>query len=301
MIVTYIGRVIKAGFTSFWRNGSVSFASILVMVLALFMIGSLLFSQVLLRATLDAVKGKIDISVYFKATALEGEIASLQASLAALPEVSEIEYISREDSLAIFRERHQNNALISSSLEELGENPLGAALNIRAKNPQHYENIALFLEEGNFPVIDKVNYRKNKLVIDRLTAIISGSQKVGIGITVVLGAIAMLIVFNTIRLAIFTSKTEIEIMKLVGASRRYIRSPYLVEGFLYGAVASIVTTLLFWPLTYWLSPRAVQFFGFDLYLYYIANIFQFFLLLFLSGVILGVFSSFIATRRYLKV
>lgn len=302
MFWTNFRRITKAGVVSFWRNGWVSFATILVMVLALFVLGSLLFSNVLLSSAIDAVEKKVDVSVYFKVEATEADILSMKETIERLPQVENAGYVSREDALSTFKERHSGNALISGSLEELGDNPFGASLNIRAKDPSQYGMIARFLEEGNFNIVDNVNYRKNKLVIDRLAAITLAARKLGIGISLVLGFIAMLVAFNTIRLAIFTSREEINIMKLVGASRRYIRAPFLIEGFLHGVLASIITTLFFWPLTFWLGPELQSFFGgINIYEYFTANLFQFFSILFLAGAFLGVLSSFVATRRYLKV
>lgn len=302
MIGTHIRRVLKAGITSFWRNGSVSIASISIVVLALFMIGSVLFANVLLTATLAQVESKVDVSVYFKTDALETDIYAIQKSLQQLPEIAEVEYISREQTLAEFRERHRDNALISNSLIELGDNPFGATLNVRAKNPSDYESVALFFEQGNFPGVDKINYRKNKIVIDRLASLIENSRRVGVAVAVVFSAVAMLVVFNTIRLAIFSAKEEIGVMKLVGASRNFIRSPFLVIGALYGVSASLITMFVFWALTFWIGPKSAAFFaGIDLYEYFMQHFLQVFAIFLIAGVVLGVVSSYIAVRKYLKV
>lgn len=302
MIGTHIRRVLRAGITSFWRNGSVSIASISIVVLALFMIGSVLFANVLLTATLAQVESKVDVSVYFKTDALETDIYAIQRSLEQLPEIAQVEYISREQTLAEFRERHRDNALISNSLIELGDNPFGATLNVRAKNPSDYESVALFFEQGNFAGVDKINYRKNKVVIDRLAALIESSRQIGVAVAVVFSAVAMLVVFNTIRLAIFSAKEEIGVMKLVGASRNFIRSPFLVIGTLYGASASIITTFIFWALTFWLGPKSASFFaGIDLYEYFMQHFLQIFAIFLIGGVLLGIVSSYIAVRKYLRV
>ena len=123
----------------------------------------------------------------------------------------------------------------------------------------------------------------------------------GLGITLALSAIAILVAFNTIRLAIYTSKDEISIMRLVGASTARVRSPFLVEGVIHGAIASVLTMLAFWPLAAWLGPKADRFFGGpNLLNYYLSNFLAIFLMLLTAGVVLGVISSLIATRRYLK-
>jgi cell division transport system permease protein len=300
--MTNIKRVTKAGFINFWRNGWVSLATILVMIIALAVVGSLVFGKAILLTVLDGLQDKVDITVYFKTDAEEQEIAALQDSLAKLDEVRGVEYITREDALLAFQQRHVGNNLIVQSLAELDDNPLGASLNIKAKNPSQYESIARFLEAGVFSGVDKINYRQNKLVIDRLANILQTSKKLGGGISLVLMLVAVLVTFNTIRLAIYSNREEIKIMRLVGASNRYIRSAYVVEGILYGVVSSIATMILFYPITLWLAPLSERFFGgINVFEYYISNFFQLFLVLLAVGVFLGIFSSWIATRRYLKV
>ncbi len=302
MFLVKIRRIIKAGFINFWRNGWVSLATILVMVITLFVIGSLIFGKVLLTSTLAQLEDKVDITVYFKTDAEEEEILALKDRLTNLNEVKEVNYVSSEQALKEFRERHKNNALITQSLEELVENPLGANLNIKAKNTGQYESITRFLEASVILSIDKINYRQNKLVIDRLSSILNASRNAGFGITIVLSIIAILVTFNTIRLAIYTSKDEITVMRLVGASSRYIRGPFIVEGIMHGVMAAFITMLIFYPFTLWLGPLAEKFFGgINIFVYYISNFFQLFLILILAGAGLGSISSWIAARRYLKV
>jgi len=302
MLKSEINRVIKRGVVNFWRNGWVSLATVLVMVLALFVLGALFFSNVLLTSALSRLEEKVDISVYFKTSAPEEDILALKSALGKLQEVKAVEYVSSDQALAAFQERHAENALITQALEELGENPLGASLNVKAKDPRQYEAISRFLEAESFEnIVDKINYRQNQVVIEKLTGILKASRALGLGITLALSAIAILVAFNTIRLAIYTSKDEISIMRLVGASTARVRSPFLVEGVIHGAIASVLTMLAFWPLAAWLGPKADRFFGGpNLLNYYLSNFLAIFLMLLTAGVVLGVISSLIATRRYLK-
>jgi cell division transport system permease protein len=302
MAGTKIKRVLKAGFINFWRNGWVSLATILVMVITLFVIGGLIFGRTLLNSTLSQLESKVDITVYFKTDAEEDEIISLKDKIANLSEVVSVNYVSADQALENFRQRHVDNALITQSLDELEENPLGANLDIKAKDPSKYENISQFLEASAISSIDKIDYNQNKAVIDRLSSILGASRNAGIGITLLLSAIAVLVAFNTIRLAIYTSKDEIAVMRLVGASSRYIRGPFIVEGIMHGIVAAVFTMVLFYPLTYWLGPMAERFFGgTNLFTYYVSNFLQLFAILLVAGILLGSFSALIATRRYLKV
>ena len=307
MMMTKIKRVLKAGFVNFWRNGWVSLATVLIMIITLFTMMSLVFARAVLLSTLDELQNKVDISVYFKTDADEPDILSLKDALSELSEVKSVEYISREQALANFKNRHKDNALITQSLDELGDNPLGAAINIKAKDTSQYAGIAKFLEdrrvsEGVGSIIDKVNYRQNKLVIERLSRILDSAKRLGFGVSVILLIISVLVTFNTIRLAIYTAREEISVMKLVGASNRFISGPFVVEGFMYGAIAGLATMVLFYPVTMWLGPITEGFFGgINLYDYYLSNFVQIFLLLISVGVILGAFSSMVAIRRYLRV
>ncbi len=302
MFLTKVKRIVKAGFINFWRNGWVSLATILVMVITLFVLGALIFGRTLLNSALAQIENKVDITVYFKTDAAENDIIAIKDRLSKMDEVKEVDYVSADEALQEFRDRHIDNALITQSLDELGQNPLGANLNVKAKDSSQYESISRFLEASAISSIDKINYGQNKVVIDRLSNILAASRNTGIGITLVLSIIAVLVAFNTIRLAIYTSRDEIAVMKLVGASSRYVRGPFLVEGVMHGIFAGFITMLLFYPLTLWLGPLAEQFFGGpNLFAYYISNFFQLFGILILVGVFLGSVSSLIATRRYLKV
>lgn len=308
MIWVNFKRIIKSGFVNFWRNSLVSFASILVMTMALFVLGSILFVNATLDASLNQIRDKVDINVYFITNAPEEDILALKDSLEILPEVAIVEYISREQALEQFRLRHENDQLTLQALDELGENPLGANLNIKAQETSQYEGIAKFLENENAlstvdktPIIDKINYLQNKTAIDRLTKIIDSAETFGFIIITILIITSIIITFNTIRLAIYTSKDEISVMKLVGASNTYIRGPFVFEGIMYGITAGIITLILFYPLTLWLGALTENFFSdINLFDYYVDNFSKIFFIIFGSGVLLGAFSSYIAVRRYLK-
>ncbi|PJE64537.1 MAG: hypothetical protein COU90_01710 [Candidatus Ryanbacteria bacterium CG10_big_fil_rev_8_21_14_0_10_43_42] len=301
MFIT-IKRITKGGIINFWRNGWISFATVLVMVITLFVVGGLFLGSVVLSSVLDSLEDKVDITVYFAQEAPEGDVVAVRDALLTLGEVEDAQYISREEALLSFQERHKENTLITQSLAELGENPLGASITIRATDPSHYEAISNFLEANVLSsILDKVNFRQNELVINRLTNILDVSRRVGIGAGIILGFVAFIVAFNTIRMAIYTSREEIKVMKLVGASNWYTRGPFLVEGFLHGLFASIITILVFFPITFWVGPRAEAFFGGpDLFIYYTTHIIQLFLLLFFVGIMIGILSSSFAIRRYLR-
>ncbi len=301
-----VKRIIRSGFFNFSRNAFVSLSSVLVMIITLSVISSLIFLSAILSSTLTEVRNKVDINVYFVTSAPEDDILALQETIQALPEVESVTYTSREQALNDFRIRHENDEFTLQALDELGTNPLGASLNIKAKNPSQYQGIADYLNteptlaSDGSAIIDKVNYYQNKIAIDKLTQIINAAEQFGTLFTLILVGISILITFNTIRLTIFISREEISIMRLVGASSHYVRGPFVVVGTIYGAVAGILTLLIFYPVTYWVGGATESFFiGLNLFNYYTANFGQIFLVVMFSGIAIGAISSFLAVRKYL--
>jgi cell division transport system permease protein len=300
-------RVARYGFIGFLRNGFVSLAAILVMTITLFAVSMVLMAGAALTAVLVQLTEKVDINVYFTTSAAEEEIIALKSSLEVLPEVAMVTYVSREQALINFQERHANDQLTLQALEELEDNPLGASLAIRAQETSQYEGIARFLEaspalaEGENRIVDKVNFFQNKSAIDRLTAIIAAAERMGLVAAGVLAVASILIAFNTIRLAIYTSRDEIAVMRLVGASRSYVRGPFIISGLLYGLVSGIVVMLILYPLSIWAGQASEKFFGtFNTYSYFVSNFALIFGVVMGTGILLGVFSSYLAVRRYLK-
>jgi len=294
----------RSGFVGFWRNAFVSLAAIFVMMVTLFTIGAVLFLGQLLDVSLSQIKDKVDINVYFTTDAAEEDMMALKSSLEALSEVEEVTYISREEALQAFASRHEDDTLTLQALEELGENPLGAALRVRTKETSQYEGVAAFLaeqeSESTSGFIDRVNYAQNKEAIDRLSAIIGAVERVSYITTIILIVASILITFNTVRLAIYTTREEISVMRLVGASNMFIRGPFLLQGLMYGVVAGILTLLIFYPLTLWLGEGTAAFFELDIFEYYVRNFAYIFLIIIGSGMLLGTISSGLAIARYLR-
>lgn len=305
---TKLKRVIKGGFFNFWRSGYVSVASVLVMIITLSVIGSVIFVGAVLNITMQELRNKVDINVYFVTAAPEANILSLQKKIEALPEVNSVEYVSREQALQNFRLKHENDQVTIQALDELGDNPLGAVLNIKAKEPSQYEGIANFLNEENIlssdgtKIIDKINYFENRTAIDKLSRIINSVERLGLALSLALVIVSIVITLNTIRLAIFISREEISVMQLVGASRNYIRGPFVVTGIIVGLISGLITMIIFLPISYWLGSLTQNFFiGFNIFDYYIGNFFQILFIVVGSGVGIGALSSFLAVRRYLKL
>ena len=232
----------------------------------------------------------------------EEEILEVKSKLEELVEVESVDYTSQEEALISFKERHKDNPILLQSLEELETNPLEASLNIKAQETSQYASINQFLESVYYQdIVDKVNYMQNKEVIEKLNKIVVDVKTGGLALTFLLALIVFLVTFNAIRLAIYSSREEINVMRLVGASNWFIRGPFIIEGMLYGFIATIVSLVILYPVFYFLSPKLSGFLPIgDIFGYFQANLLSFFLLLLGIGVILGAFSSFVAVRKYLR-
>jgi len=305
MIWINIKRILKLGFVNFWRNGLVSVSSVLAMTITLFAIGSIYLGTNFLNSALGEVKNKVDISVAFKIDSPEEEILALKKDLTLLPEVKEVIYSSREQELVAFRERHQDNAILISSLDEVG-NPFGARLNIRAVDPNQYEKIAKFINSKNDPsaggnnIIDQVSYKKD--VVDKMANLIKTSERVGWAVALVLALLSIFAVFNTISLAIYTSREEISVMRLVGAGSPYVKGPFMIEGVIAGLIASLLALALLYPSVLWVRDTTAGVYGgINLVSFYFTNFGQIFALLLGSGILLGLLASYWAVRRYAKI
>ena len=302
-MVTTLYRIIKYGLQGFLRNGWLSIATILVMILTLFVFLSLIVFNVLTNNALNVLRDKIDISVYFQTDTPEDEILKVKRSVESLAEVKAAEYISRDKALALFQERHKNDEVIIQAITILSENPLSASLNIKAKNPQDYSAISAYLNNADLDkLVDKVTYNQNQLVINRLATIVDTVQGTGLGLTIILSVISVLVTLNTIILTIYSTRDEIGVMRLVGASNKFIRGPYLIQGILYGLVAAVLSLALMAPLIFVASPYIkVLMPEMNLVNYFYGNLLVLLGYQALFGTVLGSFSSAIAVGKYLKI
>jgi len=295
-------RIIKSGWQSFVRNYWLTTATVGIMILALMGLASLALFNVMTQAVVQNLQNRVDVSVYFNSGTEETKILSVRQELVDLNEVKSVDYISQDEALKRFREKHKDSEVLLQSLQELDQNPLEASLNIKANFASQYEAIANYLGQDRFSgMIDKINYNQNKEIITRLTQLTGNIQNGGLIVSLFLGLLAILVSFNTIRLTMYNWRDEISVMRLVGASNWFVRGPFLVEGIIYGLVAGFVTLLLMYPILYFISPKVTSFLpGVDLLYFYQVNFWQFVFLLFGVGVVLGGVSSLIAIRRYLR-
>lgn len=305
-------RTFKAGVQSFARNGWLSLATVSVIVITLFIVNvqvAIVFANDMF---LKEVEDKVNISVYINLDIEENEIMKIKSDVESFTQVKNVEYVSSKQALADFRERNKDNETIQKSLKELGSNPLGAVLNVKAHNPDQYEEVANMIGQAEYAdKISKVNYQKYSDIIDNLNKEIKSNQRMAIALGLTLSFIAILITFNSIRITMYGHKQEIEIMKLIGASNNYIRMPFIWEGIFYGLVAAIISLpLIYFYLNFIGSEEAsnsilpfsnARFIKTFLVDYFVKNIILVIAFQIIFGVSLGVVSSILAIRKHMKM
>ncbi|OGM90894.1 hypothetical protein A2755_01670 [Candidatus Wolfebacteria bacterium RIFCSPHIGHO2_01_FULL_48_22] len=299
---TSLFRIAKYALQHFVRNIWLSTATIVIMVLALFVLAGLIIFNVSTKTVITSIQDKIDISVFFKADTAEDEVLRIKSTLETLPEVRQVDYISKEQALEIFRQRHEDDETISQAVEQLQENPLLASLNVKAQDTEEYGDIAAYLENDTIaPFVEKVSYSQNQTVIERLNRILNTAEQAGYALIIFMSLVAVLITFNTVRLAIYSHKDNINIMRLVGGSNIFIRGPFLVEGVMYGILAAIISLALIAPVLYLIAPYSnVLVPELNVWEYFTGNLPRLFLYQLAFGIGLGLISSFIAVRKYLR-
>lgn len=295
-------RIIKYGFQSFTRNKWLSASTISIMTLTLIVFMGLMLFNIIADRAVETVKNKVDISVYFKSNVAEDDILNIKRILKNFDEVDDVEYVSRDEALVAFKERHSEDEIITQTLEELDKNPLLASLNIKAKDLSQYEIIASYLESDSLSdMVEDVTYAQNELVIRRLESLTNSLNIIVFILTLFLAFLAVMVTFNTISLAIFSNKEQISIMRVVGAENKFIRGPYIVEGVIYGFIAAVISFIVFIPVVNAISPGLTRFIStFSISEYFFSHFILLFIYQLLIGVVLGILSSVIAVRKYLR-
>ncbi|HOE81251.1 MAG TPA: permease-like cell division protein FtsX, partial [bacterium] len=217
-----LGRIIKFGFQDVWRNFWLSLATVMILVLTLFSVDLLLSLRIIGQAAVDNLKNRVDVSIYLKQGISEDKILNLKARLANLNNVQEVIYISQSEALESFQKRHQSDPEILQALQELDQNPLAPTLTVKPKDPDHYEELVEELDQIQDPIIESRNFQDNKKLLDKINYITDKINNAAIIISSIFLLIMILVMFNSVRLAIYSHRQEIIIMKLVGASNFFI-------------------------------------------------------------------------------
>lgn len=297
-------RIIKSGFVNFWRNLWLSTAATMVMTITLVIFGVLFLMFALTSYSIKTIQNTVDVSVYFKIGLAETQIMSLKKDIETDPKVKETSYTSAAQALEDFKTKHQGDASLLGSLNELTENPLPATLHIKAATLDDYPAIATSLGADKYKdFIIKVNFEDNRMIIERLGRILKFIITFGLGLIAVFSLIAILVIFNTITLTIYNRKEEVEIMRLVGATNWYIRGPFLIEALLYSVFSTVATALLFIPVFSKVMPKITQYVNPQVTLYG-QNVFNYWYLVLMMlavSIILSMFTTMVAIRKYLRV
>ncbi len=296
-------KIIISGCKDFRRNSWLSVATIVVITITLFTINTLVVINFLSETVLANLQEKIDITVQFKGGTAEDKIFDFKDKLEKMAEVKNVSYTSQEKAMENFKEAHKDDEKFLQSIKELGNNPLFASLNIKAHQLGQYAQIDRFISESDESqsIIEKVNYQENQKPIDNFSNLIETVRKMIIFMAIIFSFLAILITFNTIRLAMYSHRREIEIMRLVGATNWYIKMPFVVEGIILGILGCFATLTITYFLVTFISPRVVNFLpGVDLAVYFKSNLLMIILLQLAAGIFLGTVSSLIAIRKYLK-
>lgn len=297
-------RVAISAFQDLSRNIWLNVTTIIIIVVSLFMIATMLIIDTVGSHTIKMLREKIDISVQIKDDAEERKILEFKKDLEEMKEVKSIEYVSKDQALINFKEKHRDNEYINQSLEELGDNPLFAVLNIKANALEQYKIIDEYINnnENYKDIIAKVNFKENEKAIENFSNILKTIKDGIFALAILFVFVSISVSFSTIRLAMYAHKKEIEIMRLIGASNWYIRMPFIIEGAVFGVAGCALAIVSIFPIIVYISPKISQFLpDFSLYDYFMSNLFNLTVLLLAIGIGLGVVGSFIAIRRYLKV
>ena len=302
-----LGRIIKSGMINFIRNAWLAVAAIAVMVITLTILLFSVIANATFANTITQINEKIDISVYLIDDIDDNDRDELSSQIEALGAVRSVEYISKSQALEIYKEQNKDNLDLLVAISQT-DNPLPASLRIKPHDPNNVEEIRQLLERPDILELqsDPTSYSgERKEAIDKIARATTFIRQAGVAGVIIFAVISMLIIFNTIRMAIFNRRDEINIMRLLGASTWYIRGPFVVEIVFYGIISAILSVVIM------NAVFAVQTSAFDASTlglldisyardYFAQNFWVIFAIQLALGILIGAVSSIIATRRYLK-
>ena len=303
-------RILIAGFKNFFRNAWLSIAATAVMVVALTNMLSAVVLNVTTNKAVSELSTNLKVSVYIKPDSSEKDILALKAVFESNQYVAETEYISQDQARDNFVASFKEDPALLEGLALIGGNSLPASIEVGVKDLSKIEEVGNIAKQEQFSnIVDNVSLGKTevKATISRA----AGVQKFITVATIVTAAVfafvSVLIIFNTIRMAIFTRSDEIRTQKLLGATPGYIRGPFLVESSMYGITAGIVSASVVYGVVNFLGSKIAT--SDELGLVQTYELFAkeplIIALMFMSsiamGILIGVISSYIALKRYLKI
>ena len=288
------------------RNAWLSTAATAVMTVTLSIVAISFISNLALTSTIKGVTDKIDVSVYLKTGVTQEQVDGFTKSLKASSNVAGVTYLSEAQAIALYREQNKTNKQLLAALDIAG-NALPSSLQIKANDPKKLDEITAVVDQPeNKALLDPSappSYTgSRKTTIDKIVSFSNFFKSTGLVASSIFVVISTLIIFNTIRMAIFTRRDEIEIMKLVGATKWFIRGPFIVEAALYGIIGAFIAVALSYVLLLGGGPKLSSYVDvkstIDFFRNYPVLIIGVEMLI---GVIIGMFSSLLAMSRYLKL
>ncbi|MCX6781104.1 MAG: permease-like cell division protein FtsX [Candidatus Magasanikbacteria bacterium] len=302
--LTVWGRAGKYALQNLARNIGMVFITITIVTLALVSVNALLGLRALTNAAVTAVEHQVDVSIFFTTAATPDQIQKVKDYVYQVASVSNSDYVSPDQALATFKERHSDDPDIIKSLGVLDSNPLGAILVIHAKEATDYQKILTALSADEFKtIIQKRSFEDRSKIVRNVELFTSRAQLISFGLACLFALIAILIIFNAIRVAIYTQREEIAIKKLVGATNAFIRAPFFIEVFVYVTAAFAATAGLIGALSRALDPYLGPIFtgnGFSLYEYYFGSWISTFGLQYVVVLLLAWLTAMLAMRKHLR-
>lgn len=298
-------RVTKFALQNFWRNFWLSLITITMLVMTLLTVNILIVLNFVTGQAIQAVEDRVEVSVYFHSNASDTSVQNAVVYLRSLQQVRDVQTISADEALEQFRARHQDDETIIKSLEEIGANPFGSSLIVKAHEVADFDLILEALENPKFrDDIREKDFSNYESIISRIHETTGRIRMFGLVLSAIFLFIAILIVFNTVRMGLFIHREEIGIMKLVGASNWFVRAPFLFEMIFLSLMALGVTLLVVYPTLAVLEPKFGFYFGGEtigLIAYFEQNGWQIFGLQLVGLILLTLFSTWMAMRKYLRV
>lgn len=298
------GRIVRHAAHNMARNIGISFITVTIVVLALISVNALISVRALTTAAVAAIGEQVDLTIYFTPNATQDQITGVQTYVSKFTEVASVELIDRARALELFRARHVNNPSIVKSLELLPDNPFGAYLIVRARDTGNYDRIVRSIEAQPWQsFIQRRSFADRARVIERINGVTSRAQELSVWLSGLFVLIALLIIFNAVRMAIYTQREEISIKKLVGATNGFIRAPFFIEGTLYVTVAFIIAAGLLYGGARYVDPLLGTLFvrgGFSLHGYFFAPWYGVLLTELCIALFVTWLTSAFAMRRYLR-
>lgn len=302
-----LGRIIKTGMVNFFRNAWLAMAAIAVMVVTLTIVLFSWLTSATFNRTIEQITERIDISIYVADTTTEEQLDELMTGLENLSNVESLEYYDKDMALERYMEQNADNPQLLQAITQT-ENPLPATIQIVPVDLDRIEEIRTYLDQPDIKALqsDPPSYSGDrKEAIDKISHATNILQRAGVIAVGVFGLVSVLIIFNTIQMAIFNRRDELSIMRLLGATTTYIRGPFVVEAVMYGVISALLSVLFIY-LMFAVSSSTLQASSLGLLdisysNQYFNNHFWWILAAQLGvGILIGAASSIIATKRYLK-